>query len=103
VALVGGEGARLGDLAATMPKPLVPIDAEAAFLDEVLRNIGPRAASFILARASDQSETLPGPSGCAGSAPRPIRPRVPDSSNALRSQSSSEKHGCRHSGSAYGG
>jgi NDP-sugar pyrophosphorylase family protein len=36
VALVGGEGAHLSDLAATMPKPLMPIDAEAAFLDEVL-------------------------------------------------------------------
>ena len=39
VVLVGGKGTRLGDLAATTPKPLMPIDAETAFLDEVLFNI----------------------------------------------------------------
>ncbi len=26
----------------------------------------------------DYSDTLPGPSGCIGSAPKPIRPRVPE-------------------------
>ena len=39
VVLVGGKGTRLGDLAANTPKPLMPIDAEAAFLDEVLFSI----------------------------------------------------------------
>jgi hypothetical protein len=45
-------------------------------------------------RLDGQSDTLPGPSGCAGSAPKPIRPRVPDSSKSLRSQSSSDMQGC---------
>jgi D-glycero-D-manno-heptose 1,7-bisphosphate phosphatase len=39
VVLVGGKGTRLGALAATTPKPLMPIDADAVFLDEVLFNI----------------------------------------------------------------
>jgi len=37
--LVGGKGTRLGALAACTPKPLMPIDAETVFLDEVLFNI----------------------------------------------------------------
>jgi D,D-heptose 1,7-bisphosphate phosphatase len=37
--LVGGRGTRLGGLAATIPKPLLPMDADTVFLDEVLFNI----------------------------------------------------------------
>lgn len=37
--LVGGKGTRLGALAATTPKPLMPIDTGSVFLDEVLFNI----------------------------------------------------------------
>lgn len=37
--LVGGKGSRLGALAVNTPKPLMPIDAERVFLDEVLFNI----------------------------------------------------------------
>ncbi len=39
VVLVGGKGTRLGALAAGTPKPLMPIDAETVFLDELLFNI----------------------------------------------------------------
>jgi D-glycero-D-manno-heptose 1,7-bisphosphate phosphatase len=39
VVLVGGKGTRLGSLAASTPKPLMPIDADTVFLDEVLFNI----------------------------------------------------------------
>ncbi len=37
--MVGGKGTRLGSLTATAPKPLMPIDADTVFLDEVLFNI----------------------------------------------------------------
>ncbi len=39
VVLVGGKGTRLGALAKTTPKPLLPIDGDRVFLDEVLFNI----------------------------------------------------------------
>lgn len=39
VVLVGGKGTRLGALAKTTPKPLLPIDGDHVFLDEVLFNI----------------------------------------------------------------
>jgi D,D-heptose 1,7-bisphosphate phosphatase len=39
VVLVGGKGTRLGALAASTPKPLLPIDAETVFLDELLFNV----------------------------------------------------------------
>jgi histidinol-phosphate phosphatase family protein len=39
VVLVGGKGTRLGHLAATTPKPLMSIDGETLFLDEVIFNI----------------------------------------------------------------
>jgi NDP-sugar pyrophosphorylase family protein len=39
VVLVGGKGTRLGNLAAATPKPLMPIDADTVFLDELLFNI----------------------------------------------------------------
>jgi len=37
--LVGGKGTRLGSLAARIPKPLMPIDEEHVFLDELLFNV----------------------------------------------------------------
>lgn len=37
--LVGGKGTRLGAAAAATPKPLMPIDGDSVFLDEVLFNI----------------------------------------------------------------
>lgn len=39
VVLVGDKGTRLGKLAAATPRPLMPIDADTVFLDELLFNI----------------------------------------------------------------
>lgn len=39
VVLVGGKGTRLGGLASNCPKPLMPLDDETVFLDEVLFDI----------------------------------------------------------------
>lgn len=46
--LVGGKGTRLGSLTATTPKPLMPLDADTVFLDEVLFNIARHGFDDIL-------------------------------------------------------
>jgi D,D-heptose 1,7-bisphosphate phosphatase len=46
--LVGGKGTRLGVLAKTTPKPLMAIDADRVFLDEVLFNIARHGFTDIL-------------------------------------------------------
>jgi D,D-heptose 1,7-bisphosphate phosphatase len=48
VVLVGGRGTRLGTLAATTPKPLMPIDGESVFLDEILFAIARHGFSDIV-------------------------------------------------------
>lgn len=46
--LVGGKGTRLGELAGTIPKPLMPLDEQIAFLDVLLDQVARQGFSDIV-------------------------------------------------------
>lgn len=58
VILVGGRGTRLGALAATTPKPLLPIAGDICFLDTLIENIARHGVSDILLLAGHLGETV---------------------------------------------
>jgi len=58
VVLVGGKGTRLGEQARNTPKPLLPIDGEAVFLDEVIFQIARHGFEEILLLAGHLHEQV---------------------------------------------
>lgn len=56
VVLVGGRGTRLGALTAATPKPLMPIDGKAVFLDELLFHVARHGFDDIVLLAGHLSE-----------------------------------------------
>lgn len=56
--LVGGKGTRLGALAASTPKPLMPIDSDRVFLDELILNLARHGFDDILLLAGHLHEQV---------------------------------------------